>query len=361
MSNISIYPIPSTRIKVQGAADSQHEMVKLAHVYALLALYVFKYSVQSSDQKLTDFFGPWTSDKQMQILHYLDEAIVWFENTLFIYDIQDTYQSQEFQNVYALVHDEQGQTGKQCPAELTLLICSQFWKLNQEDANTLSLLAGSIFHEVVTFAGLPTRWGVFTNDDAKQLVKLDQDGAVRCAANYMYALQAMIPTAKELVEVYSCTLVSITCEHPSEFNQWGERNDEIYLKKNGSKVWPGGKYESITFKQTLTVNQPFVSSMMQSDSFELWDVDDVSSDDKLYTFTLQPGSTIYGESRSSSTEQLLSQAKEGQKYVFFGTKEGGDSEPQAYYITFSLDRKELGIVSPVPAPKPPDDIIHDEL
>jgi hypothetical protein len=359
MSEISV-PVISVRIRVQGGDDSQHKQIKLGHLYALLSLLVFQQKVQDWNEKappqgdeLTSYFGELTTDRKTIILNYLETAISLLQNYVVVYDLTKSYDTQEFPNVYALAHE-------QTSTQLTLLICSQFWNLDQKASGTLSTLSGSIFHEVATRAGLQVKWNVFSAADAKQLAQFDVNETANCAANYMYYLQTLIQIAQELVEVYHCTFVSILCNHPSEASE-GEKNDEVFLKKNGSKVWPKGKYVSMSFGATEDVGIGFSTSIVQSDSFELWDVDDLSRNDKLETYKLKPDSRILGNPPLAGTEQLLSQAAEGKTYTFGGKKVGGDDAPQGYRMIFSLDKKRLEIVSPSPAPAPPEDIVHDEL
>jgi len=358
MVDITIYPIPVTNIKVKSATSSQHVTIKLAHLYSFLALLVCKNNLLNWGNNETLWFGAYSDQKLNIILSYINETIQWYQNTLTIYDLTTSYSALEFPLIYTIVNNEQKQQGQQCPTQITLYISSQFWSLDPNIPNTQDKLSVSIFHSLATFAGLPLKWGIYSENDARQFVQFDPNQTVNCAANYIYYLQSLIPIAKKLVEVYHCTFSTITCEHPSEFSEL-ENNDEIYIKKNGSKVWPQGRYNSISAGQTLQVNMGFTTSIIQSDTLELWDADDISSDDLLYIYNLKPDSTIFGESRSSGTEQQLLQAIEGKKYVFFGKL--GEEGPQAYYMTFSFDKKCLEIVNSQPVQQPPEDIIHDEL
>ena len=60
--------------------------------------------------------------------------------------------------------------------------------------------------------------------------------------------------------------------------------DELYIKVNGSKIWPSGKYKDINSQQTKDVgyNLPLERTV----TIQLWEYDTISSDDLLGYLTL---------------------------------------------------------------------------
>ena len=80
--------------------------------------------------------------------------------------------------------------------------------------------------------------------------------------------------------------------------------DELYIKVNGEKVWPGGKYQDIkTGQQTdLNVTRNFTNEA----KVVLWEYDTVSSDDNLGEQTFKPD--------SKSGEYMLYNTEEGSAY-----------------------------------------------
>ncbi len=63
-------------------------------------------------------------------------------------------------------------------------------------------------------------------------------------------------------------------------------SDDLYIKVNGNKVWPSGKYKDIDSQQTKDVGHsvPLTSNV----TIELMEYDTIGSDDKLGYLTVPP-------------------------------------------------------------------------
>ena len=76
----------------------------------------------------------------------------------------------------------------------------------------------------------------------------------------------------------SLTIVSVKCVKLSSGSSGYP--DDLYIKVNGSKVWPSGKlYESIGLQQTKAVG--YTLPLGDKVTIQLWDSDKVSADDLL--------------------------------------------------------------------------------
>lgn len=62
--------------------------------------------------------------------------------------------------------------------------------------------------------------------------------------------------------------------------------DELYIKVNDSKIWPAGKHEQINSQQTKEVE--YSLPLDKSVTIQLWEYDQISSDDLLGYLTLRP-------------------------------------------------------------------------
>lgn len=60
--------------------------------------------------------------------------------------------------------------------------------------------------------------------------------------------------------------------------------DDLYIKVNGSKVWPSGKYKDINSQQTKDVE--YSLPLNSQVTIQLWEYDTISSDDLLGYLTL---------------------------------------------------------------------------
>lgn len=55
--------------------------------------------------------------------------------------------------------------------------------------------------------------------------------------------------------------------------------DDLYIKINGQKIWPGGKYEHISSQEEKTIN--YTTDFNGDIKIELWEHDSWSSDDGI--------------------------------------------------------------------------------
>ncbi len=63
--------------------------------------------------------------------------------------------------------------------------------------------------------------------------------------------------------------------------------DEIFLKLDGKKIWPGGFYKQINSGEKLSMNVSFQHDEEEI-QLELWDFDYLSKNDHLGTFVIIP-------------------------------------------------------------------------
>jgi hypothetical protein len=109
-------------------------------------------------------------------------------------------------------------------------------------------------------------------------------------------------------------LVSVICIRPQEYGGF-QTKDEIYLKKDGQKVWPAGNYTSIGPNETVNVNIGFVVGNAGV-RWELWDKDDITADDLLYEFFFTNGILAYDQERGTSLP--LRECEVGRQYLLYG-------------------------------------------
>ena len=89
-------------------------------------------------------------------------------------------------------------------------------------------------------------------------------------------------------------------------NSIGQKSpDELYIKVNGEKVWPGGKYQDIKTGQNIDLN--VTRNFTNEAQVGLWEYDTVSSDDNLGEQTFKPD--------SKSGEYMLYNTEEGSVYI----------------------------------------------
>jgi hypothetical protein len=82
----------------------------------------------------------------------------------------------------------------------------------------------------------------------------------------------------------SVTIIELKCITPSETGLF-DNGDEVYIKRQGTKVWPATGYQVMAAGDRRIVwGLPMVIASDQPQSLEIWDADDISADDKLYVF-----------------------------------------------------------------------------
>jgi hypothetical protein len=67
-------------------------------------------------------------------------------------------------------------------------------------------------------------------------------------------------------------------------------SDELYIKVNGRKIWPGGKYVTIGSQQTHAVN--FSADLTGDVNISLYEYDKMSSDDYMGCYIVKPDHSI---------------------------------------------------------------------
>jgi hypothetical protein len=157
---------------------------------------------------------------------------------------------------------------------------------------------------------------------------------------YCYAyleLSAPVATGGIVVQSRTVTVTTINCEHTSEGDGFFQRYDEVYIKQDGTKIWPtNANYYSMKSSTSYPVTVggsggiEFSVKNIESVILELWDEDDLSSDDELveYTFAFETQAYDY----TNTAYVALKDCSPNQDYWIFGTKIGGDDTPQAYVL-----------------------------
>ena len=133
---------------------------------------------------------------------------------------------------------------------------------------------------------------------------------------------------------YQISLNSICCVAPQEYGEF-DNTDEIFIKYNGTKVWPEAPYYSISRGTTAPVNQVFEIDSITSAAWELWEVD-AFFDDQLYEFLFTNLTMAYDP--SSDFYVSLQDCTPGKTYRIFGRKV--DGENYAYYLNIQVQKIE---------------------
>lgn len=127
--------------------------------------------------------------------------------------------------------------------------------------------------------------------------------------------------------VVQFTIVSIYCYQTSDYS-----GDEIYLTKEGTRIWPDKQYESIAPYQTLDIGlSGFIVTSNQSVNFDLYDYDIFSKDDLIVTFPFTPGSLVE-DGNGNSIRLYACQA--GKNYQMRPSSQG---ESAIYILTISIE------------------------
>lgn len=77
-------------------------------------------------------------------------------------------------------------------------------------------------------------------------------------------------------------LLSIHCTLNDEVDK-----DEIFLKYEGKKIWPGSPYKSINSGEKIEIGKEFTHDPSNDLIIELWDFDFLSKNDLLGTFLIK--------------------------------------------------------------------------
>lgn len=98
------------------------------------------------------------------------------------------------------------------------------------------------------------------------------------------------------------------------FNKfYGESPDDLYIRINGSKVWPGGKYASIKSQQNLAVNASATFERSKGVSIQLMEYDWGSGDDDMGSQHFQIPPSFMGSDRV--VDQVFYHKEEGSIYM----------------------------------------------
>ena len=89
--------------------------------------------------------------------------------------------------------------------------------------------------------------------------------------------------------------------------------DEVFLKYEGKKIWPGGSYKVINSGERMEIGREFVHTADHDIIIELWDFDLLSKNDLLGIFTMK----VDEEDRTSTyfTTMKLEQANSTASYM----------------------------------------------
>lgn len=97
-------------------------------------------------------------------------------------------------------------------------------------------------------------------------------------------------------------LLSLHCTLNDEVDK-----DEVFLKYEGKKLWPGGAYKSINSGEKKEINKEFTHTTDHDMVVELWDFDFFSKNDLLGTFTMH----VEEEDRASTYFTTMKPARDG--------------------------------------------------
>ncbi|MFC5700752.1 lipase family protein [Cohnella faecalis] len=126
----------------------------------------------------------------------------------------------------------------------------------------------------------------------------------------------------------------VTCVQPQENGSFGIY-DEVYLTKNGVKAWPVDQpYLSMTKGQFSDVKQKFEVVRGAAVVWELWDKDDITSDDDLVEFAFSFDTAAYDQQEDRKV--ALKDCSPGKSYRINGRNiEDG---VYGYYLTVQVKR-----------------------
>jgi hypothetical protein len=337
-----IHPIPTARIRVRNATDERRASLETAHAYAVLSIAVARQYARESrwaeleKRLLGDVRTP---EFDTRIAQLLDR----FANVEVVYDLAPdrALPMPILPGVYASGTD----TG--------IALAAEVWTLDAAARETA--LICSIVHAMATAAGFERWLDAYTDPCAEAFARLDPAAAQRSAPNLVYYARELLPVARSLEQVSYCTVRTIKCLEYWRGSSGGYSTD-IYLNKNGSKVWPASRSSAISAPGESSLGAIEVKSRPSSwDTIEVWKDVWLLPDELQWTFAFSPDAEVI----STAGGIPLRTADPG-SYEAPGT-DSRDSGSVNYRCTLTVESQQLESVSAAQPTHPPAGIVHDEL